>query len=184
MNESVKIRKIFGKYQVEFHLFTGCFYCKIGDVEFRDESYNLLLRKIKHSNLMIIDEDVYFKEFSGFERKRVMRLEYFEGYFYRPHYRLQVKQYSDSISETFDPTEAAGYADLYEGKYLWREQRTNSDVDNDDIAFINGCHYIFEDITLMLRRQDPCTDYGLGLYAVSGDCISFEAIETKTDETC
>ena len=82
MNEPVKIRKIFGKYQVEFHLFTGCFYCKIGDVEFRDESYNLLLRKIKHSNLIIIDEDVYFKEFSGFERKRVMRLEYFEGYFY------------------------------------------------------------------------------------------------------
>lgn len=109
---------------------------------------------------------------------------HFEGYYYKPHHLLQIKQYSDSISETFDVTEAASYADNFAGKYIWREQKTNSDVDNPDIPFINGCHYIFKKINLMVRRQDPCADFALGIYTITGDCISFEDLVIKTDETC
>ena len=82
MNEPIKIRKIYKKYQVEIHPFTGMFYVKIGDKEFRDSQFNLLLKMIEMSNLIIINEDVYYKTTMGFEKKKVVRLEYFDRYFY------------------------------------------------------------------------------------------------------
>ena len=82
MIKPIRIRKIYNKYPVEFHPFTGMFYVKIGDVEFRDSQFNLLLKKVEMSNLIIIDEDVYYKTTMGFEKKKVARLEYFDRYFY------------------------------------------------------------------------------------------------------
>jgi len=81
MNEPIKIRKIWGK-QVEFHPFTNMFYVKFGDKEFREPQLDHLIKKVEMSQIVLLDEEVYFKTISGYEKKKIVRLEYFGEYFY------------------------------------------------------------------------------------------------------
>lgn len=81
MNEKINIRKIWGK-QVEFHPFTNMFYVKFGDKEFREPQLDHLIKKVEMSRIVLLDEEVYYKTSMGYERKKIIRLEYFGEYFY------------------------------------------------------------------------------------------------------
>ena len=88
MNEPIKIRKIWGK-QVEFHPFTNMFYVKFGDKEFREPQLDHLIKKVEISQIILLDEEVYFKTVSGYEKKKIVRLEHFGEYFYDEDGRQQ-----------------------------------------------------------------------------------------------
>jgi len=93
--------------------------------------------------------------------------ERFEGNFYKPHWQIKLREYSNYI-EQGDSTTAGipNYAeDLGDGRWLWRDQLTLgfSDVSTTpvDYPFLNGCHYIHQNYCVPLRRQDPFAQYGL-----------------------
>lgn len=108
---------------------------------------------------------------------------YLEGYWYQPHYRIPIKTYYDRVTESTDTTIIPDWASEIDGKSYWREQKPNSIV-NDAIGFLNGCHYVWDNFTVYLKRQDPCGEYDLGLYVVLGDCETFDGEFKPDDETC
>jgi hypothetical protein len=85
----VEVGKIFGTWPIMFNPFSGGFDCDIGGVKFFDQNYNILIRKIKSSPVLVINEKVYYKECSGYEQKTVVRLEAWKEYFYDENGRQQ-----------------------------------------------------------------------------------------------
>jgi hypothetical protein len=93
-----------------------------------------------------------------------------EGYIYKPHYRIKIRDFSSYI-EDGDPANTIGipdYATLsYSGTngetvYKWRDfldvgiyDQGNAGV---DYPFVSGAHYIFLHSRFYLRRQDPPCD--------------------------
>lgn len=93
-----------------------------------------------------------------------------EGYIYKPHYRIKIRDFSSYI-EDGDPANTVGipdYATLsYSGTngstvYKWRDlldigvyDQGNAGV---DYPFVSGAHYIFLHNRFYLRRQDPPCD--------------------------
>lgn len=82
-----------------------------------------------------------------------------EGYFYKAHYQIKIRNFSDYIEQgdqnTIDlPIYAINSGD---GTYLWRDL-TEIGTNGLDYPFLNGCHYMYDNYIMMVRRQDP---YGL-----------------------
>lgn len=94
-----------------------------------------------------------------------------EGYIYRPHYRIKIKQYSSYI-EKGDESEVIGIPDYatveysYTGKtgnnvnvYRWRDLLDVGFYDETgvglDYPFKSGAHYMYLDTRFFLQRQDP-----------------------------
>ena len=90
-----------------------------------------------------------------------------EGYLYKPHYQIKIREYSDYIEQGDSSTEGIpNYAEnLGDGRFLWRDflDIGFSDISNQpiDYPFLNGAHYIFNNYCIPLRRQDPFGLYGL-----------------------
>lgn len=91
----------------------------------------------------------------------------YEGNFYKPHYQMRLREFSNYIEQGDSSTAGIpDYAeDLGDGRWLWRDQLTLgfSDVSLTpvDYPFLNGCHYIHTNYCVPLRRQDPFAQYGL-----------------------
>ena len=94
-----------------------------------------------------------------------------EGYVYKPHYRIKIKDFSSYI-EDGDPVDTVGIPDYailsYSGTngeqvYKWRDLLDIGifDVGNAgvDYPFDSGAHYIFLGNRFYLRRQDPPCDF-------------------------
>lgn len=90
-----------------------------------------------------------------------------EGYFYKTHNKILIRQYSNFISESKDGDIIPEYATYLGGdKYIWREQLPLGLNDGGyaeplDYPFLNGSHYVYVDFNLKLRRQDPFNVHGL-----------------------
>lgn len=91
----------------------------------------------------------------------------YEGNFYKPHYQMRLKEFSNYIEQGDSSTAGIpDYAeDLGDGRWLWRDQLTLgfSDVSTTpvDYPFLNGCHYIHQNYCIPMKRQDPFAQYGL-----------------------
>jgi len=91
----------------------------------------------------------------------------YEGYFYKPHHKIQIRQYSNYIEQGDDSTGGIPpYAvDLKDGRFLWRDLLdigfNDGQEETLDYPFTNGCHYLHNTICLNLRRQDPFNLYGV-----------------------
>lgn len=81
MIEKINIRKIWGQ-QVVFFTFSNDFYVKFGNVEFRDTQLDHLIKKVQMSEIIVLDEEVYYKTSLGYEKKKIIQLEHFGEYFY------------------------------------------------------------------------------------------------------
>ena len=98
-----------------------------------------------------------------------------EGYFYKPHHKIKIREFSEYIEQGDDTVYGVpDYAtDLGDGRLLWRDLLSLgfSDVDNVplDYPFTNGCHYLYDNIQFTLRRQDPFNKYGLYYKTVGED---------------
>lgn len=90
-----------------------------------------------------------------------------EGYFYKPHHLIRIREFSNYIEQGDVSTGGIPYyaEDLGDGRWLWRDLLDIgfSDVSNTplDYPFLNGCHYIHRNYCFPVRRQDPFNKYGL-----------------------
>jgi len=91
-----------------------------------------------------------------------------EGYFYKPHNLLKIKQLSTYVEQGTTATTGniPSYAsDLGNGQYFWRDIldigviQTNTSLI--DYAFLNGSHYLYNNYCFYLRRQDPFDEWDL-----------------------
>ncbi len=90
-----------------------------------------------------------------------------EGYYYKPHHLIQIRNFSTYIEQgninTIDiPSYATAFSD---GRYLWRDLidigsiQPNSEIL--DYPFINGSHYMYNNYCFNVKRQDPFDFWGL-----------------------
>lgn len=84
-----------------------------------------------------------------------------EGYMYKPFYSIKIREESEyvELGDSFDilPTYAYEYST---NKYKWRDiyDKSKSSI---IYPFLNGSHYIHNNIDFLLMRQDPFGNYGL-----------------------
>jgi len=84
-----------------------------------------------------------------------------EGYLYNPHHRIQIRQFSSYIEQgdinVYGPPLYS--TDLGDGRLLWRDLLSLGFSDTStpplDYPFTNGTHYLYKNIFLNVRRQDP-----------------------------
>ena len=90
-----------------------------------------------------------------------------EGYFYLPHHRIKIRDFSNYVEQGDENTFGIpGYAeDLGDGRWLWRDLLDIGINDGQyttlNYPFLNGAHYLYQNLCLPLRRQDPFGRYGL-----------------------
>jgi len=97
-----------------------------------------------------------------------------EGYFYYPHKRIKIRDYSNYVEQGDENTYGIpDYAEnLGDGRWLWRDLLDIGVNDGQyktlNYPFLNGAHYLYNNYCLSLRRQDPYGQYDL-LYNYSED---------------
>lgn len=90
-----------------------------------------------------------------------------EGYFYKPHNLLKIRDFSSYVEQGDSLTVGMpDYAiNLGDGRYLWRDMLEIGYNEIEDKAinypFINGCHYLYENHCFVVRRQDPFDNWDL-----------------------
>lgn len=90
-----------------------------------------------------------------------------EGYFYKPHHLIKIREYSSYVESGDQFTEGIPeYAvNLGNDRYLWRDLLDIGVSDTDtnllDYPFLNGCHYMYDNFCFTVRRQDPFANWGL-----------------------
>lgn len=118
----------------------------------------------------------------------------YEGYMYKPHYKIQIRNYSNYIEQGLANTlNKPTYAiNLNDGRYIWRDLLdigTNDTQENVlDYPFLNGVHYINTNFNLALKRQDPFNFYGLQhtTYPADavGDLLDDKVIIKRSQDVC
>lgn len=113
---------------------------------------------------------------------------FLEGYFYKPHHKMQIRKFSDYVlTSLVGDIDAPYYAvDMGNGTIAWREILSNNFTNGETIPFLNGCHYIYKLTDLFIRRQDPCWDYQIGNKSfVQGKCNSLEDfVQVNVENLC
>lgn len=113
---------------------------------------------------------------------------FLEGYYYKPHYVVPIREFSDFIEESTNPNETVpDYAEQLDGnRRIWRDLFTNSFSDNPNIPFINGCHYLYGNFNILVKRQDPCDEFNVGSNAIiTGNCDTEDRFtQEQIEEIC
>jgi hypothetical protein len=83
-----------------------------------------------------------------------------EGYIYKPHHRIVLREYSNYVEQGDDNIlNMPDYKfTIAPNMYLWRDLTPfgSSSTENSlDYPFVNGCHYIYNNIMFPVKRQDP-----------------------------
>lgn len=104
-----------------------------------------------------------------------------EGYFYKSHYLYKIRDFSSYISEGTTATtynvpyyatdevriDSSGNTNTT-GLLIWRDLLDKGYIDGGDagvdLPFVNGIHYIFDNIRFYLRRQDPPCNITEGIF--------------------
>lgn len=98
-----------------------------------------------------------------------------EGYLYKPHHLIKIRDFSLYIEQGDVNTEGIpDYAeDLGDGRWLWRDLLDIGTFDGEgerlDYPFTNGNHYIHKHVCLSTIRQDPFGVYDLFYNGVNTD---------------
>tara|TARA_R110000850_G_scaffold243513_1_gene368334 strand:- start:9049 stop:10761 length:1713 start_codon:yes stop_codon:yes gene_type:complete len=118
----------------------------------------------------------------------------YEGYLYKAHHRIQIRQFSTYVEQgTFTTLNKPTYAsNLRDGRFIWRDLLDIGVNDGQnktlDYPFLNGGHYINSSFTLALERQDPFNYYGLQYTAFPADEVGIlvedKFITKNTDDVC
>lgn len=90
-----------------------------------------------------------------------------EGYYYQPHHKLKIREFSSYIEQGDEFTEGIpSYAvNLGDGRIIWRDLLdigfNESEAKPLDYPFLNNSHYLYQNNCFTLRRQDPFGVWGL-----------------------
>lgn len=91
----------------------------------------------------------------------------YEGYYYKPHYQYKIRTISNYIEFGDEYTEGMPtYAtDLGDGRFSWRELLDIGLKDSNeqilDYPFLNNAHYLYQNFSFTLKRQDAFGKWGL-----------------------
>jgi hypothetical protein len=102
---------------------------------------------------------------------------FLEGYYYKAHYRNQVRKFSNYANVEFENAETIPFyaSNIGDGRYIWKDIEPNDFSNGNTIPFLNGCHYIYNSINLNIQRQDPCNIYfNQNINVVTGKCVDNE----------
>lgn len=110
-----------------------------------------------------------------------------EGYYFKPHHLIKIKEFSSYIEQgtTGDTVGIPDYAvDLGDGRFVWRDLLDVGfkEIDNNglDYPFLNGSHYLFNNICFKLKRQDPFDNWDLYYSKFPADPVG-DAMTNKYD---
>lgn len=83
-----------------------------------------------------------------------------EGYIYKPHHRIVLREYSNYVEQGDDSIlNMPDYKfTIAPNMYYWRDLTpfgSSSTEKSLDYPFVNGCHYIYNNIMFPVKRQDP-----------------------------
>jgi hypothetical protein len=117
-----------------------------------------------------------------------------EGYFYKPHHLIKIRNFSNYIEEADSLIEGIpSYATLRDdGIYVWRDLLSIGFNDGEenvlDYPFLNGSHYRYQNYCFNLKRQDPYALWGL-LYTsfpsdITGDRITDRFTVKNSENVC
>jgi hypothetical protein len=90
-----------------------------------------------------------------------------EGYFYYPHHKMKVRDFSNYVEQgDVNTYNIPDYAeDLGDGRWLWRDLLDIGINDGQyktiNYPFLNGTHYLYNNFCFPVRRQDPFGQYDL-----------------------
>lgn len=130
-----------------------------------------------------IEQKVYYLEpvYHRFNSKNRSDNGYHEGYYYAPHYLINLKEFSEYIDESSNNTDAPSYAFQFnDNRYIYRNLNENS---LSLWPYTNDAFYVYEKFKFFLKRQDPCFTYGSGnLNPIKGNCDDFSDKKFKTIE--
>jgi hypothetical protein len=107
-----------------------------------------------------------------------------EGYFYKAHHMIRIKQFSTYIEQSdINTIGIPSYAvALGDGTYLWRDVLDIGFNQVDGTAlnypFLNGCHYRYDNYCFYVRRQDPFDNWDLYYSTFPSDPVG-ESITDK-----
>ena len=133
------------------------------------------------------------------KQKKVIEGSRLEGYIYKPHHKIQIRQYSNYVEQGDDKT--LGIPEYREqignNIFLWRDILDIGFNDGIgapiDFPFLNGCHYLYSNICFPVRRQDPFGSFELYYNGntvnsspadISGDAISDNFTVNFSDNAC
>lgn len=136
-------------------------------------------------NSVTLEENILAEALYVFNTKNRVQNNLLEGYYYKPHYKIRVKYFSDYIEESTSQfvTAIPEYAQELDGKYIWRDILTHSFVNDSNIPFINGCHYIFDNFIILVKRQDPCGNNNFGFQSlIDGKCVDLTIYDENINE--
>lgn len=91
----------------------------------------------------------------------------YEGYTYKAHHKIKIREFSSYVEQgTVDTINLPSYAtNLKDGRYIWRDLLdigfNDMNEETLDYPFLNGAHYLHNNISFPLKRQDPFGLYGL-----------------------
>lgn len=112
-----------------------------------------------------------------------------EGYFYSPHQSIPIRELSNYIEQGDSSTVGIpSYAiDLGDGRFLWRDILEIGFNDGNettlDYPFLNGCSYLYLNMNLKLKRQDPFNYWGLYYSKFPADKLGDSITEQFTINT-
>lgn len=117
-----------------------------------------------------------------------------EGYFYKAHNLIRIRELSNYVEVGDDFTEGIpSYAvNLADGRYLWRDMidigfNESSEVTL-DYPFVNGAHYLYSNYCFNVRRQDPFSHWNLfwGKFPSDplGETLTNNFTTNTTDDVC
>lgn len=134
-----------------------------------DEMYGNLVEYNKIEQRVYYLENIYHR-FNSINRSNNG---YHEGYYYKPHYKINVRSFSEYVTETNAQRSAPDYAYQFnENRYIYRQLEDNSAANL--WPYTNNAFYVYDNIKFFLRRQDPCFEYGSGnLNPIKGNCADF-----------
>lgn len=85
-----------------------------------------------------------------------------EGYYYLPHNKIQIRVFSDvlEVEDDLENTIFPDYAKNYiNNTVAWRDLLSigffEEGINGVDYPFLNGCHYIYQNYPIYVRRQRP-----------------------------
>ncbi len=90
-----------------------------------------------------------------------------EGYCYKAHDLIRIREFSSYVEQGDVLTEGIpDYREnLGDGRFLWRDLLDIgfNDIKNKvlDYPFLNGCHYMYQNNSFNIKRQDPFAFWGL-----------------------
>jgi len=84
-----------------------------------------------------------------------------EGYYYKAHHKFKIRDFSSYI-ETGDAAtvDMPSYAiNLGDGRFVWRDLLdlgfAETNIKPLDYPFLNGSHYLYDNLCFFIKRQDP-----------------------------